>query len=84
MKPIQLSKHATGYTASRGFTVGEVEDAIRTCPWGTAELNRLDCRKNFPYGQAWNGKFYANKQVRPVFVEEVDKIVVITVYTYYF
>ena len=39
-----------GYTASRGFTVGEVEDAIRTCAWGRAELGRLDCRKNFPYG----------------------------------
>jgi len=35
-------------------------------------------------GLAWNGKVYAIKQVRPVFVEEADKIVVITVYTYYF
>ena len=50
----------------------------------SAELGRLDCRRNFPYGKEWNGKVYATKQVRPIFVEEVGEIVVITVYTYYF
>ena len=84
MKSIRFSKHALRYTATRGFTVAEVEAAIRTCPWGKAELERLDCRKDFPFGQNWNGKVYATKQVRPVFVDEVGEIVVITVYTYYF
>ena len=49
-----------------------------------AELGRLDCRKNFPYGKEWNGKVYATKQVRPIFVEEARELVVITVYTYDF
>jgi hypothetical protein len=40
-----------GYSVSRGFTVAEVEEAIRTCVWGVAELGRLDCRKDFPFGQ---------------------------------
>ena len=84
MKPIRFSKHALGYTAKRGFDVAEVEEAIRTCPWGAAELGRLDCRKDFAYGREWNGKVYAIKQVRPVFVDEAGEIVVITVYTYYF
>jgi len=84
MKPIRFSKHALRYTAKRGFTVPEIEEAIRTCAWGAAELGRLDCRKDFPYGGEWNGKSYATRQVRPVFVEEAEEIVVITVYTYYF
>jgi hypothetical protein len=84
MKPIRFSKHALSYTASRGFTAAEVEEAIRTCARGAAELGRLDCRKNFPFGKEWNGKVYATKQVRPVFVDEVNEIVVVTVYTYYF
>ena len=84
MKPIRFSKHALAYTASRGFTVAEVEEAIRTCPWGTAGLGRLDCRKDFAFGRDWNGNVYAIKQVRPVFVDEPGEIVVITVYTYYF
>ena len=44
----------------------------------------MECCKDFLYNQVWNGKQYATKQVRPIFVEEVEEIVVITVYTYYF
>lgn len=84
MKPIRLSDHAQRYLNRRGFTLAEVEEAIRTSPWGPAELGRLECRKDFPYGKEWNGRFYATKQVRPIFVEEQDEIVVVTVYTYYF
>ena len=84
MKPIRFSQHALRYVSKRGFAVVEVEDAIRTSPWGPAELGRLDCRKDFPYNKDWNGKVFATKQVRPVFVEEAGEIVVITVYTYYF
>ncbi|MDE3099699.1 MAG: DUF4258 domain-containing protein [Verrucomicrobiota bacterium] len=84
MKLIRFSKHALGYTAKRGFTAEEAEEAIRTCPWSAAELGRLDCHKNFPCGKEWNGKIYSTKQVRPVFVDEPEEIVVITVYTYYF
>ena len=83
-KPIRLSAHARGYLGTRGFTVGEVEATIRSSPWQPAELGRLECRKSFPHGGDWNGKSYATKQVRPVFVEEAAEIVVVTVYTYYF
>ncbi len=70
--------------SKRGFTVAEVEDAIHTASWQTAELGRLECRKDFAYDKEWNGKVYVTKQVRPVFVEEAAEIVVVTVYTYYF
>jgi hypothetical protein len=84
LKPIRLSTHALSYTNKRGFTVAEVEEAIRTSPWQPTELRRLDCRKDFAYRKEWNGKFYPTKQVRPVFVEEAAEVVVVTVYTYYF
>ena len=84
VKPIRLSKHALDYAKKRGFSVAEVEETIRTSSWSAAELGRLDCRKDFAFGKEWNGRFYTTKQVRPVFVEEVGEIVVITVYTYYF
>jgi hypothetical protein len=84
VKRIKLSDHALRYMSKRGFTIAEVEDAIRTSPWHAAELGRLDCRKDFSYGKEWNGKFYPTKQVRPVFIEEPAEIVVVTVYTYYF
>ena len=40
---------------------------------------------SYPSGRGtWNGVFYATKRVRPIFVEEVAEIVVVTVYTYFF
>ena len=72
VKPLRLSHHASCYVARRGFTVAEVEEAIRTMPWQTAELERLECRKDFVHGKEWNGKLYTTKQVRPIFVEEAS------------
>ena len=84
MKPVRLSAHALSYTTRRGFTAAEVEDAIRSSPWQPAELARLECSKDFTFDAFWNGKFYATRRVPPVFVEEPDTIVVVTVYTYCF
>jgi hypothetical protein len=84
VKPIRLSNHALRYMSKRGFTVAEVKEAIRTASWQSAELGRLECRKDFAYDKEWNGKVYMTKEVRPVFVEEAAEIVVVTVYTYYF
>lgn len=87
MKPIRLSAHALSYAARRGFTIGEVEETIQTSPWVPADLGRLECYKDFPFGKEWNGKVYATKRVRPIMVEEPDEIVVISVrgdYCYYF
>jgi len=84
MKPIRLSGHARGNLPYRGATAQEVEEAIRSSTWEKAAEERLECRKDFSYRQYWNGKFYATKQVRPIFVEEADEIVVVTLYVYYF
>jgi hypothetical protein len=51
---------------------------------GPAEGGRLECRKRLSYGREWNGKAYATKQVRPIFAEEPNEILVVTVYVYYF
>lgn len=84
MKPIRLSGHARSQLPFRGVTEEEIIETIRSEIWSPAELGRLECRKNFPFGKEWNKKVYATKQVRPIFVEEATEIVVITVYTYYF
>ena len=84
MKPIRLSGHACSQLPFRGTTEDEVIDTIRSARWSPAELGRLECLKDFPYGREWNKKVYAIKRVRPIFVEEATEIVVVTVYTYYF
>lgn len=84
MKPIRLSGHARSQLPFRGVTEEEIKEAIRSEPWSPVELGRLECRKDFPFGNEWNKKVYATKQVRPIFVEEMTEIVVVTVYSYYF
>jgi hypothetical protein len=84
MKSIRLSGHARENIIYRGATEDEVIDAICNASWGPAEQGRLECRKDFACGNEWNGKFYTTKQVRPIFKEELNEIVVITVYVYYF
>ena len=84
MKPVRLSGHARYNVSRRGAAEEEVIKEIRTAPWRPAKRGRLECRKDFVFNAVWNGKRYATKGVRPIFVEELEEIVVVTVYVYYF
>jgi hypothetical protein len=83
-KPVRLSGHARDQIAFRGGTAQEVAEAVWTAPWQAAEQGRLECQKDFAFNTVWNKKFYTTKRVRPIFVEEPEEIVVVTVYVYYF
>jgi hypothetical protein len=83
VKPIRLSGHARERIEARGATQQEVTETIRTGSWTSAGGGRLECRKDFCYGREWNGKVYATKRVRPIFVKESEEILVVTVYVYY-
>jgi len=72
------------YTEARGFSAEEVQRAIRQASWQPARKGRMECQLDFAYNAEWNGRLYATKRVRPIFVEEPDQIVVVTVITYYF
>jgi hypothetical protein len=82
-KRIRLSGHASVQLITRGATEADIVAAIRCGNWSAARSGRLECRKDFPFDAIWNGRHYATRQVRPVFVEESDEIVVVTVYVYY-
>lgn len=84
MKPVEFSHHALMQLKSRGTNETEIIETIRNAVWQPAELNRMECRKNFEYNSHWNEKFFKTKQVRPIFTEEDESIIVVTVYVYYF
>jgi hypothetical protein len=83
-KSVRFSGHALEQLKYRGTTAEEVTKAVQTMEWAPAELGRLECRMNMEFDKEWNNKYYHTKQVRPIFVEEMDEIVVVTVYVYYF
>jgi len=41
-------------------------------------------RKNFLHQALWKGRYYENKQVMPFVAEEADRLIVVTVYTFFF
>ena len=41
-------------------------------------------RLNLEFKREWDGRYYGVQQVAPVVAEEQDRIVVVTVYTFYF
>lgn len=84
MKPIRLSAHAQEQAQHRGATAAEIVEAIREGQWSTAAFERLQAEKQFPFNEEWNRNHYDFKKVRPIFVEEPNEIVVVTVYVYYF
>jgi hypothetical protein len=84
MKPIRFSGHAQQQMIRRGVSEEEVVTVIQLAKWESATGDRLECRHDFPFAHDWNGKLYQTKQVRPIFVDEAEEIVVITVYSYYF
>jgi len=84
MKKIIYSKHALEQMEERGATKNEVEEAICRGEKIPAKKERLSFRLNFQYNSEWGGKKYAIKQVMPVVAEENNKLIVVTVYTFYF
>ena len=54
MKPIRLTAHAADYIEKRGFSIAEVEEAIRQEEWASAERGRLQCRRDFAFNDVWS------------------------------
>lgn len=82
-KPIHITTHARAQMSARQATAEEVEAAIRSAPWQPAEHGRKTAARVFPFRGEHFGRFYESKEVVPVFVEEADRIVVVTVYTFF-
>jgi len=83
-KPIEFSFHAREKMLDRGASEDEVKLAIRSGGGEPARKGRTLFRKNFAFNGCWRGRTYAVKQVAPVVVEQDDRIVVVTVFAFYF
>ena len=68
----------------RGATREEVESAIRSGERLPAKHGRQAYRKNFRFRSQWMGRYYETKQVTAVVVEEAERLLVVTVYVFYF
>jgi hypothetical protein len=84
VKDIEFSDHALLQMRERGAIKGEVAETLRSGEKLPAKSGRYAYRKNFQYNAIWGEKFYRIKQVMVIVKEENHKIIIITVFTFYF
>jgi hypothetical protein len=83
-KPIVFTRHARERCAGRGATEADAIAAIHNGKREPAQRGLWLYRLNLEYQREWDGKWYAVKQVAAIVAEEAERLVVVTVYTYYF
>lgn len=84
MKPVYISAHAREQMSERGASTSEVLATIRGGQREFAKRGRQSFRRDLPYNQDWNGRAYRTKQVLAIVVEQPHRLIVVTVYTFYF
>ncbi|NGZ07791.1 MAG: DUF4258 domain-containing protein [Nitrospira sp. LK70] len=84
MKPIAVTSHARKRMHQRGAREEDVVKAIQIGEREAAQRGLILYRLNLEFHREWDGRYYRMQQVAPVVAEEPDRIVVITVYTFYF
>lgn len=69
----------------RGASKEEIEIAINSGTWKQAKLGKFSSRFLFEFNSfsPINKKFYKYKIVEPIFADEINDIIVITVKVYY-
>ena len=84
MENIEFTPHALESLRKRGVNQEEIIKAINEAEHFSTKSGREEGEKEFCYNSEWHGKHYHMKKVRPVFKEEEKRILVITVYSFYY
>ena len=83
-REIKLSKHASKRAFERGINLEEIKEVIISGNLSCEKHNRYSSVKVFKYKKEWEGTIYSKKQVKVIFIEENDKIMVITAISRFF
>ena len=85
MNSIRFSDHARLQMVLRGATEDEVTVTIRSGKWETAKMGKFRTKHQFNFDKIslTNQKFYKYKTIEPIFADESNEIVVVTVKVYY-
>ena len=80
---IQIDPHTLERAEERGVSENEIRETILTGSLFNAKKGRLGRVKVFSFDNVRAGKYYPQKRVEVVFVEEGAVIVTVTVYVFY-
>ena len=82
-KPIVLTEHARQRMQDRGAREADVLRTVELGQCEPAQRGLHACRLDVEYGQEWAGRHYAVQRIVAVIDDEAERIVVVTVYTFY-
>ena len=80
---IQIEPHTLERAEERGTTITEIQDTLESGIEIPARGNRKGKAKIFDFKQKRLGKYYEQKRVEVIYVEEREQIVTVTVYVFY-
>lgn len=83
-KPVVFTTHALTRMRERGATEEDVREAIRIGHRESAQRGLFSYRLNVEFRREWDGRYYGMQQVVPIVAEEEARLVVVTVYTFFF
>lgn len=83
-KPVVFTVHARERMQERGAREEDVLEALRLGEREPAQRGLVQYRFNVEFKRDWDGRYYGVQQIVPVVDEEIERIVVVTVYTFYF
>ena len=83
-KPIVFTAHSLRRLRERGAREEDACEAIRIGQREPAQRGLFLYRLNLEFKREWDGRYYGVQQVAPVVAEEEHRLVVVTVYTFYF
>jgi hypothetical protein len=83
-KTIVFSTHALKRMRERGAREEDVREAIRIGEREPAQRGLFSYRLNVEFKREWDGRHYGVQQIVPIVAEEESRLVVVTVYTFFF
>lgn len=83
-KPIEFTVHARQRMRERGAIEEDVLQAILHGEREPAQRGLMQYRLNLEFHKRWAGRYYGVKQVVAIVAEEAQRMVIVTVYAFYF
>jgi len=80
---IQIEPHTLQRAEERGTNIEEIQTVLEYGTEIPARGNRKAKAKVFTFKKERLGKFYEEKRVEVIYVEEADLVVTVTVYVFY-
>ncbi|OGQ06195.1 MAG: hypothetical protein A2W61_02455 [Deltaproteobacteria bacterium RIFCSPLOWO2_01_44_7] len=84
MKEVYFTTHVRKRLNERHVTPKEIITVLKKSKWTLVKENRMRAQFTFPFSDFYKSRFFRWKKIRVIFIEEKARIVIVTVYTFFY